>query len=84
MTVAYCSVEHEWQPGENADWFTIQLLSEGKTLKFCPRHAMAAEVLVRLGLGGHQIVHQLKQYEKEQDTKRHEASCCCDCHKLSG
>lgn len=65
-----CSVGHEMYYRKNAEWFTVELCSEGRTLQFCPAHAMAAEVLIYLGLTGDQVVERLKAYESERTAQR--------------
>jgi len=47
-----CMVDHpHCQSGPLADWFSIHMLSrQDAVFYFCPRHALAAEVLAGIGI----------------------------------
>ena len=42
-------------------WFGIVLASEGTTLHFCPKHALAAEVASDCGMPGRVVVQIIKK-----------------------
>lgn len=61
----HCAIQHaRCHSGPIEDWFRLVLINDLTVLNFCPRHALAAEVLVEVGLSGKDIVAMLQKTEK--------------------
>ena len=51
--------------GRDIEWYTVEVVAEGKVLDFCPRHALAAEALTSLGMNGHDVILRLRAHERD-------------------
>lgn len=60
-----CAIQHaRCHSGPIEDWFRMVRMDDLTVLNFCPRHALAAEVLAEVGLLGKDIVAMLQKTEK--------------------
>lgn len=65
-----CAIQHaRCHSGPIEDWFRIVLCNDMTVLNFCPRHALAAEVLAGVGLTGEHVVSRLQQHENNEPVQ---------------